>query len=188
MKMLTPVIAVAIALTTAGLISAEEMKSGLQTGEKIGAFYVTKPCGAEDDGVEVGENLCYRCRNGGRPQVMVFTRSSDKNVVELIKKLDEAIPENERQQLRAFVNYLGADKTAAKMGVQKLAEDSKAKNVPFVLPNDLENGPANYGLNEDAEVTVILAENGKVKANHSAASAKKLDVKAVVADLEKILN
>ena len=45
----------------------KEMKSGPQTGDSIGAFNVTKLCGAEDDGVEAGKTLCYRCKNGKRP-------------------------------------------------------------------------------------------------------------------------
>jgi len=187
MKQLTALTMAMVVVAGASFLSAEETQSGLQSGEHIGAFYVTKLCGADSDGVDVGDNLCYRCKNGGRPQVMVFTRSADKNVVKLVQKLDEAIPENESKQLRAFVNYMGQNKAAAKAEAKKLAKSSKAKNVPFVLPNEYENGPANYGLNPQAEVTIILAEGGKVIANHAAKSADKLDVEAVVADLSKIL-
>lgn len=180
--------ATAIALLASGsLASAEEIKSGLQAGELINAFYVTKLAGAEEDGVDVGQNLCYRCKNGGRPQVMVFTRSSDPKVVKLIQELDTAIPKNSEKQLRAFVNYLGEDKAAAKADGEKLAATSKAKNVPFVLPNEFENGPGDYGINAKAEVTIIMATGGKVKASHAAASAQELKIDAVIADLAKIL-
>ncbi|RCS46403.1 hypothetical protein DTL42_15715 [Bremerella cremea] len=154
----------------------------------IGAFYVTKLAGAEEDGVKVGKNLCYRCKNGGRPQVMVFTRSSDKAVVDLIKQLDAAIPKNEEKQLRAFVNYLGDEKASAKADAEKLAKTSEATNVPFVLPNEFENGPEDYGINPKAEVTIILAKGGKVEANFAASSAKDLKVDEVIADLNKILD
>ena len=188
MRQLT-VFTTAIALfCCASMLSAEETKSGLQAGEMIGAFYVTKLCGAAEDGVEVGQNLCYRCKNGGRPQVMVFTRSNGENVVKLIQKLDAAIPQNTDKQLRAFVNYLGENKSSAQADAEKLAKSAKAKNVPFVLPNEFENGPNDYGINPKAEVTIILAEGGKVKANHAVASAKELKVDAVIADLAEILN
>ena len=166
----------------------EEVKSGLQAGALIDAFYVTKLAGAKDDGVDVGNNLCYRCKNADRPQVMVFTRSSDARVVKLVQKLDEAIAKNSGKQLRAFVNYLGDGKSSAEQDGKKLAATSKARNVPFVVPNDFENGPKNYRLNAKAEVTVILAEGGKVKANHAFASGKEVKVDAVIADLTKILN
>lgn len=188
MKRLTT-FAMAIALlASASLASADEPKSGLQAGELIGPFFVTKLSGAEDDGVDIGDNLCYRCKNGGRPQVMVFTRSTDEKVVKLVQALDAAIPKNKAKQLRAFVSCLGEDKSSAKAGAAKLAEATKAKNVPFVLPNEFANGPDDYGINPKAEVTVILAEGGKVKANHAAASGKELKIDAIVADLAKILN
>ncbi len=183
----TGVVAIAV-LASASFVSAEEVKSGLQAGAFIDAFYVTKLAGADDDQVSVGQNLCYRCKNGARPQVMVFTRSSDEKVVKLVQALDAAITKNSDKQLRAFVNYLGDGKSTAKQNAEKLAKTSKAKSVPFVLPNEFENGPDNYGINAKAEVTVIMAEGGKVKANHAFTSGKEVKVDAVIADLAKILN
>lgn len=188
MKQLTMFTMAIVLFSGVSLLTAEETKSGLQSGEHVGPFYVTKLCGADDDGVTAGKNLCYRCKNGGRPQVMVFTRSSDENVVKLVRQLDKAIPENDSKQLRAFVNVLGEDKTAGKSTAEKLAESSEAKNVPFVLPNEFENGPADYGINPKADVTIIMVNGGKVIANHAAGSAKDLNVQAVVDDLSKILN
>ena len=187
MKRLTGITIATALLACASFAIAEDIKSGLQTGALIDAFYVTKLAGAEDDGVKLGQNLCYRCKNGGRPQVMVFTRSSDKKVVKLVRQLDKAIAENGDKELRAFVNYLGEDKDSATEAAKKLATESKSKNVPFVVPNEFENGPDNYGINAKADVTVILAEGGKVKANHAFASAEEVNVKAVVTGLSKIL-
>lgn len=189
MKNLTVVAVTMALLASASFVSAEEVKSGLQSGAFVGPFYVTKLAGAEDDGVAAGrKNFCYRCKNAGRPQVMVFTRSSDKQVVKLVQKLDEALGQNSAKQLCAFVNVMGEDKDSASKAAKKLASASKAKGVPFVVPNEVENGPADYGLNAKAAVTVILAEAGKVKANHAFASASDVAVDAVIADLAKILN
>lgn len=163
------------------------IKSGLQAGKSIGAFNVTKVAGAEDDKIPVGENLCYRCRNGARPQVMIFTRSSDPKVIALVKQLDEQIKKNSDKQLRAFVNYIGENKSTATESVKKLASETKATDVPFVVPDEFENGPADYGINAKAEVTIILAKESKVEVNHAFAHAKDLKVDAVVADLAKIL-
>ncbi len=188
MRKLTVATVVVALFAMVSFVSAEEIKSGLQAGALIGPFDVTKLAGAEDDGVSVGDNLCYRCKNGGRPQVMIFTRSSDEQVVKLVQKLDSALSDNSSKQLRAFVNVIGEDKAVATKEAKKLASSSKAKEVPFVVPNEVENGPGDYGLNAKAAVTVILAEGGKVKANHAFASAKDVSVDAVIADLAKILN
>lgn len=181
-------VAVAVAMLFSGVAVAEEIESGLKEGESIGAFYVTKCAGAEEDGVAVGKNLCYRCKNGARPQVMVFTRSTDKKVVQLIRRLDEQVKKNEESQLRAFVNMLGDSKDAASDEVKKLAESTKTEGIPFVVPNEYENGPEDYGINPKAELTIIFANESKVVANHAVASVKDLKVKDVLGNLEKILN
>ena len=185
-------LSLAVALTTAGALFAEEaasegLKSGPQNGDSLGAFYVTKVAGAEEDGVAEGKNLCYRCRNGSRPQVIIFTRSTNAKVAQLVKKLDKAVAENESEQLRVFVNVLGDDKEALSDTCKKLAAESQAKNVPFVVPNEFENGPDNYGINAKADVTILLASDLGVKASHAFASSKDMKVAAVIKDLKKIL-
>ena len=89
---------------------------------------------------------------------------------------------------KAFVNYLGDSKDAASDAAKKLAATTKAENIPFVVPNEFENGPEDYGINAKAAITIIMAHEGKVKANHAFAKASELDVAAVIGDLKKILN
>ncbi len=183
------VLALAIALMSfVSLAVAEDVKSGLKVGEGIGPFNVTKLVGAEKDGVNAGTNLCYRCRNGARPQVMVFTRSSDEKVVSFVKKLDAELAKNSDKQLRAFVNYLGESKDSAAEAAKKLCATANAENVPFVVPNEFENGPEDYGLNAKAEVTILVAKEGKVVANHAFAKGKDLDIDSIVKDIEKAVN
>jgi hypothetical protein len=144
----------------AALVSAGEVKSGLGTGEKIPAFIVTKVGGASTDGVAEGKELCYRCKYGARPQVMVFTRVGGEAVAKLTKELNAAVAANEDKQLSAFVNVLNADKTAAEKDAKALAGGSE--KVPVVVPVENENGPANYGINPDAEVTILIANKQTV--------------------------
>ncbi len=189
-------IAGAIALLFTTTLVAEEAKkgasksveSGLQTGKRLGAFDVVKCAGEEADNVPIGEKLCYRCRNGSRPQVMVFTKSTDKKVTELVKQLDEHIAKFEDEQLRAFVSVMGESKAAAEKSVKQLAESAKTKSVPFVVPVEFENGPENYALNPKAEVTIIVGNKSTVVANFAYAKADKLDVDAIVGSVKKMFN
>ena len=103
-----------------------------------------------------------------------------------IKKLDAAITKHEDADLRAFVNLMGDSKEDLSDSAKEFVAKTKVTNVPFVIPNEFENGPDNYGINAKAEVTVVLA-GGKVKANHAVAKADDLDVDAVIADLAKIV-
>jgi hypothetical protein len=51
----------AVALLAGVAIAGEKgLKSGLQVGDSVGAFDVVKCGGAKDDGVSVGQKLCYR--------------------------------------------------------------------------------------------------------------------------------
>ncbi len=44
---------------TQGVVSTANVRSGLQTGEFVGALQVVK-IGGIDDGVQIDEQLCYR--------------------------------------------------------------------------------------------------------------------------------
>jgi len=178
-----------VALVVSGNAMAENaVKSGPQQGDRLGAFNVTKVAGAQSDGVSEGTNLCYRCKNGSRPQVIVFTRSTDPKVAELVSRLDKAVTKNESSKLRVFVNLLGEDKEDLADNAKKFAASSKAKNVPFVVPNEFENGPDNYGINAKAAVTITFASDSGVKGSYAVTDAKDLNMKKVMGELKQILN
>ncbi len=80
---------------------------------------------------------------------------------------------------------MGENKESAADARKKLCATSKAENVPFVVPNEFENGPADYGISAKAEVTVLVAKDGKVTANHAFAKAKEVDVDSVIKSIEK---
>lgn len=172
---------------TSAVSVGEELKSGPKTGAGIAPFYVTKCAGATDDGVSEGKNLCYRCRNGSRPQVMVFTRSTDAKVIEFVKALDKAIAKNADAKLTAFVNIMGEDKDELSAAAKKMAETSKVTQIPFVVPNEFENGPDNYGISPKAAITIVMANESKVRGSVAVADIKDLKTEAVIKQISKML-
>lgn len=189
MRLMHTFLAGAALLASLSFAVAAELKSGKQPGDEIGPFYVVKCAGAEDDNVKLGANLCYRCKYGNRPMVMVFSRSSDEKISGLVKKLDSAVAKNNDDDLKAFVNLLGGDRDALEAHAKELGKTAKAPRVPIVVPDEFENGPADYGINPKADVTVILAVKGKVVANRAYGPGQ-LDDKAVgqiLSDVTKIL-
>jgi hypothetical protein len=163
MKMWTAMVAAVAVSFGAAFASAGEVKSGLGAGERIPAFNVVKVGGASADGVDEGKELCYRCKYGARPQVMVFTRVGGEAVTKLTKELNAAVAANEDKQLSAFVNVMNADKGTAEKDAKTLAAGSD--KVPVVVPVDNENGPTAYGINPDAEVTILIANKATVIAS-----------------------
>ena len=183
-------LSVALALAAgASLAIAAEIKSGLEPGAAIGAFDVLKCAGATDDGVKVGAQLCYRCKYGTRPMVMVFARTPGEPVAKLAQGLDSAVAKNSDKQLKAFVNLLGSDREQMEAAAKELGTKNKLANVPVVVPVEFENGPDNYGINPKADVTVIVAKGGKVTANHAFAKGElnEKSIEKILAEVPKLV-
>ena len=188
MKFLAAAAVVAFAVPAIADKAASGVQSGPEAGSRLGAFTVTKVTGAAEDGVSEGKKLCYRCRNGSRPQVVIFTRATDGKVADLVKQLDEEVSHHEDDQLRVFVNVLDADESVAMQKAEKFAKTTGAKNVPFVVPTDFETGPKNYSIDDQAQVTITLANNSTVEGSMAYDQADQLDVAAIIDRVESMLN
>ncbi len=171
----------------AAIANHESVKSGPKDGDYLGPFTVTKVAGAEDDGVEEGKKLCYRCKNGSRPQIVIFTRSTGPEVAALVSKIDKAVVEHEGEKLTCFVNVIGENAEEATESAKKFAMTTKAKHIPFVVPNEFENGPDDYGINPKADVTVTFATDGKVVSSHGFAKASDISVDTCMASLASLV-
>ena len=161
-------IACAVAAVVLGAaVATAEVTSGPQVGEIVGAFTVTKVTGNPDDGVADGRNLCYRCKMGQRPVVMVFARSADEKLAKLLKKIDEEVEEHKEEKLSSFVNMIGTDAESLKKATAEFAAKHGLKRIAFVVPDDAKNGPPEFKIAPDADVTVVCYKGGKVQANHA---------------------
>ena len=177
-----------LALSTSNAFAADATSEvGLKQGDPIGVFYVTKIAGAEEDGVDVEQEICYRCRYGSRPMVMVFARQTDGKLSELVKELDAAVAQNEASHLSSFVTLLGQDAGKLKTSATELAKKTSAKHIPFVVAKESETGPLNYRLSVDAPVTIVVASDSQVVSARTSATSK-IDVDAIMADVKSILN
>lgn len=158
----------------------------LKKGDTAGVFYVTKIAGAKDDGVKEGEELCYRCRYGSRPMVMVFTRENTKEVQMLVKTIDKAVDKNQEAHLKGLVTFMGEDVAEVKESASEFAKKADAKHVPVVIAKDTDTGPTNYKLDK-SDVTVVVAKDSQVVATHRF-KADKINVAAVMTEVKQILH
>ena len=182
-------LALAIALAGVGTLRAAELTSGLQPGDLVGAFNVEKCGGAVNDGREVGANFCYRCMLGNKPVVMIFARKADDKLASLAKELDKQVAKNSDQKLSSFINLLGSDPAELKSEAKEFAAENELENVALVVPDDNENGPEEFKISPEAEVTVTIYRNGKVAASHAVPAGKLTDaqIKSIIQDTGKIL-
>jgi hypothetical protein len=168
--------AVALVFGMAGLASAE-VTSGPQVGEMVGAFTVTKVAGNPEDGVADGRSLCYRCKMGQRPVVMVFARTGDEKLAKLLTKLEEELEEHQDDKLSSFVNMIGTDAESLKKAAADFVATHGLKRIAFVVPEDAENGPPDLKIAPEADLTIVCYKEGEVKANHSFAKGALTDEK-----------
>lgn len=177
----------ALVCSSAGTACADtSTEDSLKQGDSIGVFYVTKVAGAEDDGVEPGEELCYRCRYGSRPMVIVFARDTGGKVTDLVKQIEAAVTKNEDASLKGLLTLIGEDAASLKEDASKIAEKAGVKNVPVVVAKETKTGPLNYKLAGDAAVTIVIAKDSQVVNTH-VFSADKIDIAAVMADVQQIV-
>jgi len=166
----------AIGMATAATImtgtASAEVTSGYQVGETVGAMTVTKVTGNSLDGIPDGQSLCYRCKMGSRPVVMVFARTADEKLAKLLKLLDEEIEEHQDAKLSSFVNMLGTDADSLKKDATEFVKLHGLERIAFVVPDDSANGPAAYKIAPDADVTVVCFKGGKVTANYAVAKGQ----------------
>ncbi len=129
------------------------------------------------DGVEDGKSLCYRCKMGARPVVMVFARTADPKLAKLLKKIEEEVEEHQADKLTSFVNMIGGDADSLKKQAAEFVKANDLKRIAFVVPEDAKNGPEDFKIASDADVTVVCYKGGKVVTNHAFSKGQLDDAK-----------
>lgn len=176
-------ILVALIFTNQNAASAD---SGLQPGDPLGAFHVVKAAGAIEDGVEVGDKICYRCKYGGSPMAMIFTRSTDAKVQELVKGLNDSAIKHRDDRFRTLVVLLGDDPDALQTSAANFLSPADADQTPIVIPIDSKTGPLAYRIDEGDEVTIVLAQNSQID-KVLTGSANDFSVEVLTKDIDEML-
>lgn len=154
--------ALALAATALLLVAADRtlgLKSGLQVGEKVPTFYVRAITGPLH-----GKSVCYVCRNGDRPVVMVLVREVSPELKTLLKGIDRLVDAHRAEGLRSFGVFVARDSKALLPAVQTLAFEEKL-NLPLTISAASVEGADGQSLHPDAALTVVLYRDQRVAAN-----------------------
>jgi hypothetical protein len=179
-RLFAAAVAAAAVLTLPAL--AEHVKSGPQAGEKVpGPFHPINVTGEHK-----GEKFCLFCVNGENPVAMVFARENSPELAKLIKKLDEATAKNKAKEMGSFVVFL-SDKEGLDKELAAMADKEKIEKTVLAIDNPA--GPKAYEVSKDADVTVVLYVDRKVKANHAfkKGELKDTDIEKIVSEVPMIL-
>jgi hypothetical protein len=117
--------------------------------------------------------------------VCVFARKTSEPLASLVKQIDSKIGEN--RALKSFVVLTPKKGESPASALEKLAQDAGVKHVPLTI-GESPDGPPDYEVSRDADVTVLMWKRHHVRFNHAfKGDLTDKDIAAIVADLPKLL-
>ena len=117
--------------------------------------------------------------------VCVFARKTSEHLASLVKQIDGKIGEN--GELKSFVVIIPKKGDKPADALKTLADQASIKHVPLTI-GESPDGPPDYELSKDADVTVLMWNQHKVKVNHAfKGELSKKDIGTIVADIPKLL-
>ena len=118
--------------------------------------------------------------------VCVFARKTSEPLASLVKQIDKKIGEN--GSLKSFVVIMTKEFDKTKESLKKLAKEAGVKNVPLTMIGE-KNGPPDYEISADSDITVLMWNQGSVKVNHAyKGELTDKDVETIVSDIPKLLS
>lgn len=137
------------------------LQSGLQIGDKVPTFYVRAITGPLKT-----RSVCYVCRNGDRPVVMLLVRKVTPELTRLLKQIDVVVDEQRAVGLRSFGVFLTHDSKTLAPQLQTLAFDEQI-NLPLTIAAAPSDGPEGEATHPDAAVTVLLYREQRVRGSYT---------------------
>ncbi len=117
--------------------------------------------------------------------VCVFARKTSEPLTSLVKQIDSKIGEN--RKLKSFVVLIPKKGENPTDDLKKVATTAGITHVPLTI-GESPDGPPDYEVAPNADVTVLMWSGHKVKANHAfKGELTEENIKAIVADVPKIL-
>lgn len=153
-----------------GRLGAEEpCRSGLRVGQKPGPYSAVISTGPQR-----GQSYCYVCETAERPAVVIFARSLSDGLGRLAARLDQAVAEHKKEDLRAWITFLHEDQLQLDPQVVAWSQKHALRNIPLGVFEDA-GGPPSYRLAADADVTILFFVKQKVTANYAFRSGQLTD-------------
>lgn len=163
--------------------SAQDVESGPKAGEKVLALRAYGLVGAVE-----GKEADFAADRKDAPTVYLFVQSEHfgRPTARFIKVLDEKVKTaNEKAGVVAV--WVGDKEAYAKNKdyLPRVQMSLKLENTAIAAHEGEKSGPNGWGINADAHVTVVVADQGKVAKSIAFVSVNETDVRAVLAAIKK---
>jgi hypothetical protein len=118
--------------------------------------------------------------------VCVFARKTSEPLASLVKQIDKKIGED--SSLKSFVVIMTKDGEKTGEDLKKLAKDASVKNVPLTMIGE-KDGPPDYEVSADADITVVMWNKHTVKANYGfKGELTDKDIETIMSGIPKVLS
>lgn len=172
---------VASLVVAAAAPAGDAVTSGLKPGDSASEFLVL-----DVTGPAAGTSICYRCRFRDSAVVCVFARKPTESLVRLVKQLDAKI--NEKKSLRSFVVFVAPKGEITPDALKTLKAGAHIVSIPLTICEN-PDGPPEYHLSKDADITVLMWRRGIVNAGRAYKGAlSEQDIQAIASDIPAILS
>lgn len=178
--MRTAVISSILLLLMSALASAD-VESGPAVGSKTPALKVLAATGDHE-----GKEVDYAADREDRPTIYLFVQADkfERPTARFMKVLDEAAPKVAKK-CEIVAIWLTDDADATKAYLPRAQMSLKFENTPLCVFTGKKSGPEDWGINPDADVTVVVVTNKTVKARFGYRSLNDTNVPEVEAALKK---
>lgn len=160
------------------------LESGPKTGSTIHQFFVRAVTGPHRN-----RSVCYVCRYGSRPVVMVLIQKPDPKIATLLKAIDAVVDDNRISGLRSF-GVLVTDESARAVPIlQTMAFDARIR-MPLTAATTAIAGSSCHNLHEDAATTVILYRNQQAVKNYpfTAGAIDERSIKPLMDGIKRLID
>lgn len=161
------------------LLFVGDPPSGPKVGEKLGDAKV-KGVFEPIEGKEI--NLLDRAKK--EPTLIVFVHKITRPTFRLLKEIDQAAGKEEK--LNTTFVWL-SDDVGKTEEFLKRAKSSLNFQMPVAISLDGNSGPNGYGLNDQVDVTILLAKDAKVTANFALVGPNETTAPKVVAAIRELV-
>ena len=157
-----------------------QVESGPSAGSKLEALKVVVATGDA-----AGKEVDCASERKEKPTLFLFVQADkwDRPVARFLRALDQELAKS-RPDVQIVAVWLTDDAEKAKAYLPRAQESLKLSQTTFTVYRGDKGGPTGWGINADAHLTVVVAQDQKVKASFGFRSVNETDAPAVLKQLK----
>lgn len=166
------------------VLSHRPLHAQLQSGPSVGnSVEALKAVAATGDAA--GREVDFADERKQQPTIYIFIAADkwDRPVARFLKTLDTRLS-NDHKDARIVAVWLTDDVEQTKDYLPKAQQSLKLTQTTLAVYPGNKNGPEGWGINPDAHLTAVVAQDRKVRASFGFRSVNETDVPRVFQELK----